>query len=735
LDGLIRQDPHDGEALHMLAGVAYGMKNMELARSLVERAISSNRHVAKYHFRLGNILKVRGDLAGAIECYKEALTLRPNFLAARYNLGVVYEESDLAGEAVRELQQVLAERPAIADAHLTLGNAYHRLGDSTAAVKHYKEAIALAPNSPVGYYNLANILTSLGRDEEAVKHLHLALSRKPAFAEAHSVLARLLAKKGRLQEALTHRMKVVALLPDSAEAHADLAGTYKALHRQRLAIQHYRRALDLTPGSWWLLMSLGSVLMEQSRVAEAAELFERALELCPDSAELHSHLGGALRAQGRVEEAIALKARAVELSPNNPSLWSSLLLSLNYSSQVNAVEVFEWHKRFDRFHAAPLMPPSPPAQRHRPQAKIRVGYVSPDFRRHSVAFFIEPVIENHARDRWEITAYYNQAEEDDFTERIREYCDRWRNIFAVSDDDVAAMIRDDRIDILVDLSGHTGNNRLLVFARRAAPVQVTWLGYPNTTGLRAMDYRLTDSVADPPGLTEHLYTEELIRIPGSFCCYSASRGAPEVGELPAFRNRHVTFGSFNNYAKVSGECLAAFTAVLKAVPKSRLALKGPGLGDQAIRDKVQRAFIERGIGADRLDLIGRDRSTVEHLQRYNGIDIALDTFPYNGVTTTCEAAWMGVPVVTLAGDAHASRVGASLMTVLGLSALIARSRDGYVRIAVSLANDLRRVEKLRMGMRERMAASPLMDGATFTRKLERAYEGMWDAWCASGSGD
>jgi predicted O-linked N-acetylglucosamine transferase (SPINDLY family) len=328
-----------------------------------------------------------------------------------------------------------------------------------------------------------------------------------------------------------------------------------------------------------------------------------------------------------------------------------------------------------------------------------------------------------------VTCYANGSEEDATTERLKALSDAWRIVAAKSDDEAHALIRDDRIDILVDLAGHTGRNRMTLFARRAAPIQVTYLGYPNTTGLKAMDYRFTDAMADPVGSTEALHTETLVRLDGGFLCYRPPEDGPAVAEPPVVASGCITFGSFNTLAKVNVALIARWSAILAGVPDSRLVLKARSFADPVARDYILQLFVQNGIAPERIELSDWTADTRSHLERYAGIDIALDTFPYNGTATTCEALWMGVPVVTMAGRVHASRVGASLLSRIGLDALIASSPEAYLRAAIDLAHDLPRLRDLRGALRARMAASPLMDSARIARAVEAAYRTMWRQYC------
>ena len=368
-----------------------------------------------------------------------------------------------------------------------------------------------------------------------------------------------------------------------------------------------------------------------------------------------------------------------------------------------------------------------------PPRRLRLGYVSPDFVHHAVSYFFEPVLTARDPAAFEVFCYSDAPVADAVTQRLRAASDGWRDIAGLSDERVAELVRADRIDILVDLAGHTARNRLLVFARKPAPVQVTWLGYPNTTGLAAIDFRLTEAVSDPLGLTEAWHSEELVRLPGTFSCYAPPPESPPVNALPALAAGQVTFGCFNNLAKVTPPALALWARVLREVAGSRLFLKSPGLADLETVARLREEFALHGIPADRLEFSGAELSVAAHLSLYHRVDVALDTFPYNGTTTTCEALWMGVPVVTLAGATHVSRVGASLLTHLGAPEWIGDAPEAYVARCRGLAADLPRLAVLRSGLRERMRGSPLCDAAGFTRGLEDALRAIWRRPAVAGA--
>ena len=459
--------------------------------------------------------------------------------------------------------------------------------------------------------------------------------------------------------------------------------------------------------------------------------------------------GNQLLSQGMAKQAIAQYEMALLLAPEKPFIHSNYLYALNYMETPDMEKIFAAHKKFGEFHenvaakSAALQSPitsnaatstatsaatnatiNAATKEQRP---LRIGYVSSDFRHHAVSHFIEPVLAAHDKNKFQLFAYYHHTVVDDMTKRIQSHVSHWRSLVGKSDADIAAMIRADGIDILIDLAGHTATNRLPMFARKPAPLQVTWLGYPNTTGLSTMDYRITDAFADPPGMTDAFHTEKLHRMPETFSCYSAPADAPAVAPLQAKRTGRVTFGSFNNFAKITAEVITVWSNILKRIPTATLFLKYKDLESVPMTQYIHNQFMTRGVLVSQLRIQGDDASHVEHMARYNNIDIALDPFPYNGTTTTLDALWMGVPVITLAGASHGGRVGVSQMSNLGLQELIAKNQDDYVNIAVELAGNIEKLSALRAGMRERMLASPLMNVERFTRNLEQGYEQMWAA--------
>ncbi|HYA27640.1 MAG TPA: tetratricopeptide repeat protein [Acidobacteriota bacterium] len=533
--------------------------------------------------------------------------------------------------------------------------------------------------------------------------------------------------------------QAVSANPHVPNAHFNLGVALSMQGKVSDAIQSYRQAVKLKPDHILALFNLGHTLQRVFQLDEALSCYSRVLGIKPTpidhvppnlNATVYHYMANVLKAQGKMKEAIVHYRRALDLNPNLTGAHSDMLLALNYDSP-DAKSVFEEHVNWGRHHGYAGAHVFQHRHSREPDRPLRIGYVSPDFYKHAVTFFFEPLLAHHDRSRIVPVCYSLTQKSDNVTARLRSLSAQWRDVFAMNDEQVAGQIFADGIDILVDLAGHMGENRLAVFSRKPAPIQVSWLGYPNTTGLTAIDYRLTDIWADPPGLTDRFYTERLFRLPRGFLCYRPSESAPAIGPRPSLATGAITFGSFNNLSKVTPGTIALWSSILRDVPRSRLILKNASFTDIPTREPYYQEFEKHGIGRDRLDFRGMHRELTDHQSVYNAIDIGLDPFPYNGATTTCEALWMGVPVITLTGKMHAGRVGVSILTQMEMTDLIASDPDDYVRIAVELANNPTRLSELRSSLRQRMAASPLCDARSFALAVEDAYRTMWRQWCAT----
>ncbi|MCX7933804.1 MAG: glycosyltransferase [Planctomycetota bacterium] len=559
------------------------------------------------------------------------------------------------------------------------------------------------------------------------------VKRKPDFVEAWFCLARCLLILSEGEAALSCLEKAVSAQPANVDILLKAAGELLGRERGEWALKFLEQALALAPEDPRLLEAKAGAWSFIGDFEQAAVWAERALELAPSLSLARNVRAGVFYKMGDAASALEHYSLALQHQPGADFIWSNKLFMMNYL-EMPPTQQCEEHKQWGEFFLRKYQ-----AQRPRlrnvldAERRLRLGYVSPDFRQHSVAYFIAPVLLAHDRGACEVYCYSNVLKPDKFTERIKSFDVVWRDISAVGDAAAAALIAADQIDILIDLAGHTSHNRLPIFALQPAPVQITYLGYPATTGLETIAYRLTDSLADPPGMTEHLYVERLLRLDPCFLCYNPLKDAPAPSPPPAVKRGAITFGSFNNIAKVSDACIALWADVLRAVPGATLLLKNEGLSYASARDNILRRFAGRGIEEQRLRLVGHMPNILHHLAAYEEIDIALDTWPYHGTTTTCEALWMGVPVITLAGNIHAARVGVSLLTNAGLAELVAQTPEQYVALAVSLAADQERLAHLRQEMRARLSKSPLLDMKSFTRRLEDAYRVCWRDYCLSAA--
>jgi protein O-GlcNAc transferase len=641
-------------------------------------------------------------------------------MAMRYHLA---GELDKAEPLYREILEEDKKNP---DIYLNLGQIFENKGRLDEAKICYEKALELKPDFHSAYNNMGIIYLRQEKFDQAKECFEKTLSLNSNVPEAWNNLGLVFQFRKEFKDAQACFQKAIFLKADYSDAYSNLGGIYIYQGNNTEAMNFLQKAITLNPSHSGAYNNIGNIYKFKDQLKEAETYYLKAISIKPDYAEAHNNLGNVYGNLGKIKEADASYQKALILKPDYKEAQSNLLLNLNYSSDHSTEEIFAEHLLFEKRFGEPLRSKiRPHFNDQAPDRKLKIGYVSPDFRTHSVAYFLEPVLANHDPHLFEVYCYSNSTIWDQMTRQLHSYVDYWRNITGIPDEQAAEMIRNDCIDILIDLSGHTSHNRMSLFVRKPAPIQVAWLGYPNTTGLSAIDYRITDHYADPVGMTERYYLEQLVRLPESFSCFNPADESPKVGKLPAVKNGYVTFGSFNMFAKVTPQVIRIWSEVLRAVPGSRLLLKTIGLNEAEIRETLYKMFADLGISGDRLDLRGKDFSRRDHFQRYNEVDIGLDPFPYNGTTTTCEALWMGVPVITLEGRNHAGRVGTSQMHNLGLTELIAKTEDDYIQIAQRLSGDLDHLRHLREGMRTRMISSPLMDSKRLTENLEKAYRKMW----------
>jgi len=761
---ILQSHPNDVEAMGFLGNIYYDRKEYDAAIAILRKTLDLRPDNEELCCNLGLLLQMQGKYEESVLCFLKALQLNPGLSEAYYNLGITYNEMGRYQEAGLAYQSALELNPYFVEAYVNLGITLQSQKQLDEALDCYHKALRINPDCPDAYYNLGTVLQDKKHYEEAIHYYQRALSSNPNIEDAWFNLGIIYKDRKEFDQAAFSLQKALALNPSLLEAYTSLGLVFHEKGMTSQALDAFRKALDLNQGDVVAHLGLGVVLQESRYFSEAIDCYKKALEIDPANALAHIDIGTAYREKWQLDEATRYFRKALELDPKNadaffnlgtvqlmqsrideayvsyrsalslnPELllaYQSLIMIMHYDSRYDPETIFFEHVRFAGQFAEPLYPSdvSYPNEKSALR-KLRVGYISPDFRMHSVAYFIEPVIGTHNRDRVEVFCYSDVAKKDEVTDRLRKLSDHWQDIRGLSDEKVSTLIREEEIDILVDLAGHTANNRVLVFARKPAPVQVSWIGYPSTTGLSTIEYKIVDHYTDPPGMTEQYYTEELIRLEETFLCYHPEKDAPEIYVPSVCREGAVTFGSFNNYAKVAHEVVALWSMVLHALPESRLLMKAYSFSDDATRHAAIERFQREGISADRIELLTSQATIREHLALYHNIDIGLDTFPYNGTTTTCEALWMGVPVITLAGKNHAARVGVSLLSNIGLREFIAQTKEEYVEIAVKLAGDTRRRADLRKNLRSMMTRSPLTNAERFVDNLERSYRMMWEKWC------
>jgi predicted O-linked N-acetylglucosamine transferase (SPINDLY family) len=722
-----REPRHDvglGQSLQALGRFAE-------AAGAFRRALVADPRSADTHFALGMALQSEGDHEGAIDAYGEAARLEPAHFAARNNLGNCLQRRGRIAEAVTAYEQALALHPQAAGAMANLGTALQGVGRFDEALLHLRGAVAAEPLVMPHAVNLGIALCSRRDFAAAAAVLEHVLAREPGNADAAFNLGNALHGQGRTREAADRYRQASLLRPGHADALTNLGNVHKELGDLTASADAYEAALRIDPASVAAMNNAGCLLRTLGRLDDAEDLLRRALSVDPLRAALHDNLGSVLKDAGDLEAAIDCFRQSLDLDPASSGTHGNLVYALSFQAE-RPEPVLEEAQRFAQRFADGLECAGPPHTNDRsPLRRLRIGYVSPDFRDHCQSMFTLPLLSHHDHDAFEIVCYSSVERPDDRTRRIAALADVFRDVRALSDAALAQRVRDDGIDILVDLTMHMARGRPLTFARKPAPVQVAWLAYPGTTGLSAMDYRFTDPRLDPAGWDGH-YRERSIRLPDSFWCYdplTSSVGTP-VGPLPALASGHVTFGCLNNPCKLTDATLRLWGAVLQAVESARLLLLAPPGRHRA---RLARRLAAYGIAAERVDFAPH-RSRDHYLRAYHDIDISLDTLPYNGHTTSLDSLWMGVPTITRIGETCVGRGGLSQLHQIGLRELAADSDAGFVDAAAALAGDLPRLARLRQELRSRMECSPLMDAPRYARHVEAAYRGMWTRYCTSHAG-
>jgi len=723
---VLAQQPGNIEAMNLLGRAALDLGRLPEAAQLIGDVITAAPHEARYQLSWSMVHKAQGNLTEAVAAARRATFLAPGYAPAFLDFGSLLEEqNDLAGAeaAYRTATQLV---PQLAQAHNDLGIVLDRMGRRDEALTELRTAVALQPGYVDGQCNLGTLLTNRGDNQAAAAIFEGVIRSQPSFVRAYRLLGTSLRNLGRLPEAIHTLQTAARLNPNDALVQNALGVALWQNQQPEPAITALRHAVQLDPALAAAHHHLGVVYLSLNKVDEATAYFRTLLDLEPANSSHHQNLAAALQAMGDLDSAIAHLRNAMELNPTDSHLHSALICVMLFHAGSDAKAIFAECRNWNQRHGEPWKSSARPHANSRdPSRRLRVGYVSPSFWAHITGRNLLPLFRHHDHERFEVFCYADVQLPDAVTAEFKRCADHWRNTCGMPDEALAELIRADGVDILVDLTQHLAGDRLPVFARRPAPLQVAFAGYPGTTGLWSMDYRLTDPHLDPPGVADAFYSEESLHLPHSYWCYAPLEQVP-INTLPADHTGAVTFGCLSNAFKLNEPTLQLWARVLQSVEGSRLVVQLP---EGTAQNWALHILHRQGIAAERCIFVPK-APHAEYLTYYHRVDIVLDTFPYNGHTTSLDALWMGIPVVSLAGDHALARAGVSQMANLGLPELVASSPDTFVEVATRLATDRDHLRTLRRTLRPRMEASPLMDAAGFTRDIEAAYRIQWQRWCA-----
>lgn len=659
----------------------------------------------------------KGYFPIADDFLQQALLIEPNNPSISNNLGSLYFSQKKINKAIRYFEKALIIDPNFSQAANNLGNVWQELGNTEKAITAYEKALAANPGLAPAWNNLGNTLSRCDRSIDAEKLFLKALELDPSYKDAWNNLGISYAARGLNEQALQAYDKALDLARNDALTLNNKGNLLLWNNHSQEALNCFEastRSNGLLPESW---NGCGFAYKQLGRLKQAERCFRKSIELQHNYAEAWNNLGLTLAEQGKLDAALSAFGSALEIRPSYSECHSNLLLFLNYHPDVHAQTLHDAHLSWAAAHQ--LYPTE--ASINRPikdsYGKIRIGFVSADLCRHPIGYFLHPLLHHIDKSRFEITCYSNNRHNDDMTQVLRKLCHHWVTICDSNSVELAGRISHDKIDILIDLSGHTSGNKLGVFSLRPAPIQISWLGYPCTTALDTMDYILSDSICLPE-YTHWQFTERVLTMPNSRCCYSPPSYAPNINELPALKKQHITFASFNNPVKMNAKTYRLWSDILKRSPGSILVLSWKTLSDPSIANSIYDQFADLDIDKSRIVLLGEQRKHQQVFRDYQSIDIALDTFPFSGGLTSCEALWMGVPIVTLAGKRPASRQTAGLLTDIGLERLVNFTMMDYVECVLNLASDLPQLSMLRNTLREKMLTSTLCNAERFSKDFE-----------------
>ena len=679
-----------------LAAMHLQLNQPELARQAAEVALKLAPNQASGWFHLATCQSLAKQWKESCESLEKAISFQPVFPEAYNNLGMAYCEINQNSKAHSCFLKALEQDPKFADPCINISKLCSNSSAMEEAYNWLIRGLQVEPNSPQAHFAMGNFLVKMGREHDGASHLRQAITLKPDYHEALNNLGNILLNLKRHEEGLEAFQKAIAIRPDYHEAYANMGN----LHRE----------------------------------AQFPDLAEHALlesiRLKPDFAAAHSNLGNAYFDQGKIDQAIESYKKGIDLGQDDQEFVPNYLFALNYAAKLSAEEIGAEHRRLCIQKYEALTKDSPAHTHTRdPNRKIRIGYVSPDFWMHPVARFMLPILQHHDHENFEVFAYYTRMLRDGITEECKKRVDFWRDTYGKTEEELATLIRNDQIDILVDLTMHSRDCKPGLFARKPAPIQVSYLAYAGTTGLEAIQYRLTDIYLDPPGKPTPGFHEEPLRLPLCWWPFQLPPEPlvrmPEVQPPPCIKNGFITFGSLNNFVKVNLKTRETWAKIVAGVPNSRLILH---MKQSRIREEVLQFFADHGVSSDRINIIGYQDGP-NYIRTYHEIDIALDPFPFAGGTTTFDALWMGVPVVTLAGDRPVGRGGLSILSTLGHPEWVGHSLEEYIKVAQDLASKPDRLETIRKNLRDDIKNSPLMDSPRFVREMEKHFHQIWKKWC------
>jgi len=723
---LLDERPKDAHLLQLLAALEDATGRRAQAIATLLRAIEAKPGSAAIENDLGSLLFASGDFAGAEARFSRALATDPSLIIARVNLGNVLRRLGRVSEAIAALHVALAWDPDSGPARNALGSALREAGDQEGAEAQYRWALRLDPNNVEAACNLGAQRLALGHAAEALAIFQSVLARWPTMPMALVGAGSAYRTLGRLPESESHLARALEHQPNDPEAHLEIGRIYAARALVARAELSFRRALAIRPAHAESHAELGNALQAQGRYDEAVACYRRALEIRPEFPEALNDLGCCLNNQGFHEEAAATLRRAMALRPGFAQAHTNLIFTLDMMPGRSAAEDFAEKKRWGDDHAARFRSTwQAHANDRDPERRLKIGYVSGDFRHHSAASVIGAVLFNHDPEAVEVFAYANVAMPDDLTAAFKARVDHWHDVTGMDDVALERLIREDRIDILVDLSGHSAGNRLLVFARKPAPIQVTAWGYGLGTGIAAIDYILIDPETLPPVMPPP-FAETPYILPISFG-YRPPKDAPDPAPPPFAATGRFTFGIFSRATKINDHFLGAVASLLRRVPTARLVIKDIGIDDAGVRRRIELALGAGGIASARVDLLGKTQVS-EHLAAHALVDLMLNPFPHGGGVSVLEALWMGVPVLCFPGERAQGRNGMMMVKAAGLADLIVASDDDFVERAVGAAGEGARWADLRPNLRARMRQNALGDQVTFCRSVEAAYRDMWRRW-------